>query len=89
MNEHTIPLQYPLPNLRAILQQLAGNRWFATLDLKSGYHQIVVHPDSHVLMMFVTTDGLLTFVTTDGLFQFKHMPFSLMNTPACDGGDAA
>ena len=73
VNECTVPLRYPLPNLRAILQQLAGNKWFATLDLKSGYHQIVVHPDSR---------KLTAFVTTEGIFQFKRVPFGLMNAPA-------
>ena len=56
-----------------ILDQLGGCKFFSTLDLKSGYWQIRVHPDSQENMAFATHQGL---------YQFKVMPFGLMNAPA-------
>lgn len=39
LNDMTIKDSYPLPRINDILNQLAGNMWFTTLDLKSGYWQ--------------------------------------------------
>ncbi|GFX37058.1 hypothetical protein TNCV_1712511 [Trichonephila clavipes] len=36
---------YPLPRIDNTLDTLAGNTWFSTLDLKSGYWQVELHPD--------------------------------------------
>jgi len=35
---------YPLPRMD-ILDQLAGNSWFTTLDFESGYWQIGIRPE--------------------------------------------
>jgi len=40
LNAVTIKDFYPLPKLEDILDQLSGNSWFTTLDLKSGYWQV-------------------------------------------------
>ena len=63
----------PLPLQIEFIDRLAGNQYFTTLDLKSGYWQIPV--DSR--------DRPKTAVITHrGLFQFKRMPFGLCNAPA-------
>ena len=64
---------YALPRIDGTLDELAGSKWFSTLDLASGYWQVGMHPD----------DGEKTaFCTTDGLFEFNIMPFGLCNAPA-------
>jgi len=56
-----------------ILDHLAGNSWFTTLDLKSGYWQIGIRPEDR---------EKTAFSIGSGLWQFKVMPFGLCNAPA-------
>ncbi|KAH8240511.1 hypothetical protein KR032_004484, partial [Drosophila birchii] len=42
LNERTIPDRYPMPNISMILGNLGKAKYFTTLDLKSGYHQITL-----------------------------------------------
>ncbi|GFW11425.1 retrovirus-related Pol polyprotein from transposon 17.6 [Trichonephila clavipes] len=56
-----------------MLDTLAGNTWFSTLDLKNGYWQVELHP---------VDKEKTAFTTGQGLWQFKVMPFGLCNAPA-------
>ncbi|GFY18136.1 hypothetical protein TNCV_2045441 [Trichonephila clavipes] len=58
---------YPLPRIDDTLDTLASNTWFSTLNLKSGYWQVELHPN----------DKEKTAFTTGQLWQFKVMPFCL------------
>ena len=64
---------FPLPRMDDILDQLGDCKFFSTLDLKSSYWQIRVHPDSQ---------EKTAFITPQGLYEFRIMPFGLMNGPA-------
>ena len=46
LNSVTKADTFPLPRMDDILDQLGDCKFFSTLDLKSGYWQIRVHPDS-------------------------------------------
>ena len=46
---------------------------FISLDLKSGFYQIPMNPDSI---------SKTSFVTPDGQFEFLRVPFGLSNGPA-------
>ncbi|GFX69694.1 hypothetical protein TNCV_1770621 [Trichonephila clavipes] len=73
LNDVTKKNSYPLPRIDDTLNTLAGYTWFSTLDLKSGYWQVEIHPDDK---------EKTAFTTGQGLWQFKVMPFCLCNAPA-------
>ena len=73
LNSVTKADTFPLPRMDDILDQLGNCKFFSTLDLKSGYWQIQVHPNSQ---------EKTAFVTHQGLYEFRVMPFGLMNAPA-------
>jgi hypothetical protein len=64
---------YPLPRITEVIDTLAGGKVFSTLDLKSGYHQITMHPED----MHKTA-----FITQHGLYEWKVLPMGLTNAPA-------
>ena len=72
LNKVTVADAFPLPIIDDLLDQLGKSRYFSTLDLKSGYWQIQVHPSSQ---------AKTAFTTHKGLFEFRVMPFGLMNAP--------
>jgi len=73
LNQITRADPYPLPLIVETLESLGQCRYFTTLDLASGYHQIPVEP----------ADREKTAFTTLGAhYQYNKMPFGLVNAPA-------
>ena len=73
VNEKTIGDRHPLPNITEILDQLGHSKYFTSLDLKSGFHQIKLsEKDKHKT----------AFSGPGGHYQFLRMPFGLKNAPA-------
>lgn len=73
LNRITVKEKYPMPLIEDLVDRLRGCKYFTSLDLKSGYHQIAVKPDSV---------PKTAFITPDGHFEFVRMPFGLSNGPS-------
>lgn len=73
LNAVTKKNAYPLPNIDKALNEVAQHKWFCSVDLRDGFWQIPVHPDSI---------EKTAFTTPFGLYEFLVMPFGLTNAPA-------
>lgn len=73
INEKTIPDKYPMPEISYVLDQLKGQKYFSTLDLASGFHQIKMR-DRDI--------EKTAFAINNGKYEFTRMPFGLKNAPA-------
>ena len=65
--------EFPLPRIDDTLDQLVGAKFFMTLDLAAGYWQVA---------MDLSDQEKTAFATYSGLYEFKKMPFGLVNAPA-------
>lgn len=72
LNKKLVPDKYPLPRMDDVLDNLGRAKWFSTLDLFSGFHQIPLDKSSR---------KFTSFITADGSFQFKVLPFGLNVAP--------
>lgn len=73
LNDVTVKDSYPLPRIDDLLDQLSGNVWFSTIDLKSGYWQVKLRDEDK---------EKTAFSIGSGLWQFRVMLFGLSNAPA-------
>ena len=73
VNEVTRKDAYPLLRINDTLETLSDSKIFSTLDLASGYWQVVLTENDR---------QKTAFCTTEGLYEFKVMPFGLCNAPA-------
>jgi len=73
LNEKVIKDRYPMPLINDVLDSLGRAKYFSTLDLASGYHQIEVKEEDIPKTAF-SAEG--------GHFEYVRMPFGLNNAPA-------
>ena len=72
LNKITKPISYPLPVIDDILARLGKAKYFTTLDLKSGYWQVLMDERDR---------EKTAFACHRGLFEFLVMPFGLSGAP--------
>ena len=73
LNKVTIPNRYPLPNMDELKDRVRSAKWFTKLDLKNGFHLVRIK-EGH--------EWKTAFRCRYGLFEYKVMPFGLINAPA-------
>ncbi|KAL0810648.1 hypothetical protein ABMA28_010755 [Loxostege sticticalis] len=72
LNDVTIKDRFPLPRIDDHIDRLGRNKYFTSLDMATGFHQIPVAKES------VPLTG---FVTPEGHYEYLKMPYGLANAP--------
>ena len=67
-NEAILRERHPIPTVDEITQGMNVSKVFSKLDLKWGYHQLELTPESR---------EITTFVTHCGLYRYKRLPFGV------------
>ena len=72
LNENVLREVHPIPKVETTLAQLSGARVFSKLDANSGFWQILLDPESRLL---------ITFLTAFGRYCFNKLPFGIYSAP--------
>lgn len=72
LNKNISPDKFPLPRIDEILDQLGRAKYFSTLDLMAGFHQIPLTNESK---------KYTAFSSSKGHFEFNRLPFGLNISP--------
>ncbi|XP_014677655.1 PREDICTED: uncharacterized protein K02A2.6-like [Priapulus caudatus] len=71
-NKAIIRERHPIPTIDDVLHDLNGAKVFSKIDLRWGYHQIELHPESR---------DITTFSVLDKLYRYKRLMFGITSAP--------
>lgn len=74
INRFTLLDAYPLPRIDELVNKVAKNSFYSTLDLKSAYHQIPIRDSEKIYTAFEANGRL---------YQFRRIPFGVSNGVSC------
>ena len=74
LNKVTEPMSFPIPHIADVFDTIADAKAevFSVLDLKSGFWQVPLDPE---------TAHKAAFVTHQSVYTWSRLPFGLMNSP--------
>lgn len=72
LNALTVKTKYSVPVIDELLDELFGASWFSILDLRAGFHQI---------LLMAGEEHKTTFQTHMGHYEFRVMAFGLTGAP--------
>ena len=73
LNKVTVKNKYPIPSIDDLFDQMRGVKVFSKIDMRYGYHKVIIKDeDIHKK----------TFRTRYGHYLFVVVPFNLTNAPA-------
>lgn len=73
LNANLVPQRFPLPRIDELLDRLHGAKFFTSLDLTSGFHQVRLRP---------ADKPKTAFTTPVGHYQWCVSPFGLQSSPS-------
>ena len=73
LNRVTVADNEPIPNIEELMTEIGDAKFFTKVDLSKGYWQIPVTEKDR---------EKTAFVTQEGQYQFRVLPFGLVNAPA-------
>jgi hypothetical protein len=73
LNKVTKTDAYPLPRIDELLERYETSKWFTSIDLAAGFHQVEMDENDK---------EKTAFTCSMGLYEFNVMPFGLKNAPA-------
>ena len=73
VNARTVASKRFIPDTQSVNDALHRSKFASTLDLKAGFHNVVIEPSSQ---------QYAGFITQDGIYRFLRMPFGFLNAPA-------
>ncbi|XP_014672251.1 PREDICTED: uncharacterized protein K02A2.6-like [Priapulus caudatus] len=71
-NKAIICERHYIPTVDVVLHEMNNSKVFSKLDVKWGYHQVELNPESR---------DITTFVTHAGLFRYKRLMFGISAAP--------
>ena len=71
LNKNIAQFSFPLPDISDLIHSLGGAKYFSIADLKSGYLNVPLNPESRQYMAFSTNRTKL---------QFKRLPYGMRSS---------